>query len=71
MAWNHTKGGEHVTTKTKVPTHQFMWNGDTPDLYAGRYCTCERPERHPSHQVTEPSDDVKATEARILGEHEE
>lgn len=60
-----------MKAQATVHTHQFIWNGDPTDEYAGRFCTCERPERHPTHRVAEPSDDVKAVEARILGEHEE
>ena len=56
---------------TAAPTHPFIWDGVEPDYFGNRWCTCRRVERNPLHRVPERSPEEIATEARILGEHEE
>ena len=56
---------------TEASTHTFVWDGVAPDYFDNRWCTCRRVERNPMHKVPDRNPDEIATEARILGEHEE
>lgn len=54
---------------TTRPTHPFQPDTTVPADHNGHpTCLCGLPGRHASHEVPRVSDDVRAVEARRLGE---